>query len=104
MGIDLCFFYIRPFFLHVPTFISVRCASGVAYKVHLRRQPYSVTAAALFPPAQGGQLRKRKARKGKDRTTNPSKKRTTNNPPPSFFTLVSRSTSVATSSNSFNSS
>ena len=27
MGIDLCFFYIRPFFLHVPTFISAWCAS-----------------------------------------------------------------------------
>ena len=30
MGIDLCFFYIRPFFLHVPTFISAWCASGYA--------------------------------------------------------------------------
>ena len=45
------------------------------------------------------------ARKGKDKTTNPPKKqRTTNNPSPSFFNPVSSSTSVATSSNSFNSS
>ena len=48
---------------------------------------------------------KPKARKGKDKTTNPPKKhRTTNKPPPSFFNPASSSTSVATSSNSFNSS